>query len=351
MRTESNSPVPGGPSAVGREGRQAATIYDVAKLAGVNASTVSRALSQPGRISAKTDKKVQDAVKALNYRVNPVARALPTGRTKTIGLLVADITNPVFFDIARGAERAAATRDYTLVLAESAESPETELLAAQRLLAVADGVVLATSRLSDDQIRQLSQSKPVVVINREVADVPSVMADIETGISQAVRHLFMLAHKSVAYVAGPERSWMSRRRWEIINDRCNWSNISAVPIGGSAPTVEGGRKAAMKVLESGATAVIAYNDLVAIGLMQEMVGGGKDVPDDISIIGFDNIFGSDFTTPPLTTISSPLAEMGASAIELVLRAVGATEGAGDIGDLATELLIRGSTGKVRIPPR
>ena len=112
-----------------RDGKSNATIYDIAKVAGVNPSTVSRALSKPGRVSAKTQKLIEDAAAELNYQVNPFARALPTGRTNTFGLIVADITNPTFFDIIRGAQTTATVRDYTLVLAESAESGVTELTA------------------------------------------------------------------------------------------------------------------------------------------------------------------------------------------------------------------------------
>ena len=145
-----------------------ATIYDIAKLAGVNPSTVSRALSKPGRVSAKTQKIIEDAAAELNYQVNPFARALPTGRTQTIGLIVADITNPTFFDIIRGAETTGSARDYTLVLAESAESPETEVTAARRLLSTVDGLILASPRMDDDHIRDLAADKPVAVINREI---------------------------------------------------------------------------------------------------------------------------------------------------------------------------------------
>lgn len=331
-----------------RAGKSSATIYDIAKLAGVNPSTVSRALSKPGRISAKTEKKIQDAARQLNYRANPFARALPTGRTSTIGLIVADITNPVFFDIVRGAEGAAAERDYTLLLAESAESAETEVLIAQRMLASVDGLVLATPRLADGQIQELAAEKPVTVINRIVADVPSVVADLDRGIGEAVRHLAQLGHRQLVFIAGPERSWMSRSRWASIQERCEWSNIAVTRIPGESPTVDGGRRAAAQVRASGATAVIAYNDLMAIGLMQELIGAGLAVPDDISILGFDNIFGADFTTPPLSTIRSPLREEGRSAVRRILDELGDVPGgdqAGEPVELATELVVRGSTGK------
>ena len=155
---------------------------------------MSRALSKPGRVSAKTQKLIEDAAAELNYQVNPFARALPTGRTSTFGLIVADITNPTFFDIIRGAETTATARDYTLVLAESAESAATELTAARRMMATVDGLILASPRMDDDNIRALARDKPVVVINREVDGVPCVVPDVNKGISEAVRSLAANGH-------------------------------------------------------------------------------------------------------------------------------------------------------------
>ncbi|WP_240629588.1 LacI family DNA-binding transcriptional regulator [Specibacter cremeus] len=334
------------PVAKARGGRTAPTIYDIAALAGVNPSTVSRALSKPGRVSATTQKKVEDAAAQLHYQVNVFARALPTGRTNTIGLIVSDITNPAFFEVIRGAEAAAAERDYTLVLAESAESAEGELTAAQRMLATVDGIVLASPRLSDEQIRALAAQKPAAVINRRVEGVDSLVADTDAGVTDAVRHLASLGHTSLAYVAGPERSWMSARRWESIKARCDWSGMSATVVASGVPTLDGGRRAAAAVRASVATAVFCYNDLMAIGLMRELQGAGVRIPSDLSILGFDNIFGSDFTTPPLSTIKSPLRESGVAAVQRILEELDQPRTAFESPSLVTELVLRGSTGPV-----
>jgi DNA-binding LacI/PurR family transcriptional regulator len=329
-----------------RSERLAPTIYDIARVAGVNPSTVSRALGKPGRISAKTEERIRDAAAKLNYQVNPMARALPTGRTNTIALIVADITNPMFFDVVRGVERAAVDKDFTLLLSESAESADNELRAAARLMRVADGIMLVTSRLDDEAIVRLAEQKPVVVVNREVAGVPGVVADVDYGIAEVIRHLVSLGHRSIAYIAGPTRSWMSERRWKSIEQRCEWSNVSAIRIEAGVPTVDGGRAAATDVLASGVTAAIAYNDLMAIGLMQEVIEAGLSIPTDLSIVGFDNIFGSDFTTPPLTTIMSPLRDAGALAFAQLLNELDgkASFDVPSSDSLVTRLIIRGSTG-------
>ncbi|NVM94102.1 substrate-binding domain-containing protein [Arthrobacter wenxiniae] len=323
------------------------TIYDIAVLAGVNPSTVSRALSKPGRVSAKTAQKIMEAAEELNYQVNVFARALPTGRTQTIGLIVSDITNPAYFEVIRGAETAASAHGYTLMLAESAESADLEMTAARRMLATVDGLILASPRLSDEEIGRLSSTKPVVVINRSVAGVTSMVADIEAGVTDAVRHLAAMGHAAISYVPGPERSWMSQRRWESIKARCDWHGIEATMEAGQQPTVDGGRRAAAAVRAGRATAVFCYNDLMAIGLMRELQAAGLAIPEDLSILGFDNIFGSDFTTPPLSTIKSPLHALGASALESLLAAGDRAAQLQDDPALPTELVLRGSTGQAR----
>ena len=199
-----------------RVNEKAATIYDIAKLAGVNPSTVSRALTTPGRINATTEAKVREAAKQLNYRVNPFARALPTGKTKTIALMVADITNPVFFKLVRGAELAASEVGYTLVIAESQESSLVESATLERILPSVDGVILGTTRLNDDEISALNQQKPVVLVNRKVDGVSDVVPDNTPGIAEAVKHLADLGHKRLAFVAGPAASWINTDRWNLL---------------------------------------------------------------------------------------------------------------------------------------
>jgi LacI family transcriptional regulator, repressor for deo operon, udp, cdd, tsx, nupC, and nupG len=326
-------------------GKVTATIYDIARLAGVNPSTVSRALNKPGRVSTQTRKLVEAAAVELNYQVNPMARALLTGRTSTLGLIVADITNPTFFNVIRGAESTTVSRHYTLILAESSESAATELTAARRMMPTVDGLILASPRMGDEDIRTLAREKPVVVINSEVEGVSCVTPDVEKGISQAIRSLAANGHKTLAFIAGPPQSWMSARRWEGVKAACEWSGIESLCFESNEPTVEGGRLLARDIRGSGATAVMAYNDLLAIGLMQELQAAGVSVPDRLSIVGFDDIFGADFTTPPLTTIRSPLRECGALAAERLLDLLNGVPEASGTLRAETELIIRGSSGR------
>jgi LacI family transcriptional regulator len=326
----------------------AATIYDIAKLSGFNPSTVSRALTTPGRINAKTEAKIKAAAAELNYQVNPFARALPTGRTKMLALIIADITNPVFFNVVRGAESAAATEGYTLVIAESQESSANEAEALKRIMPTVDGVLLVTTRLRDEEIQALNKQKPVVLINRKVDGVPDVVPSNEAGIVDAVKHLASQGHKHIAFLSGPRASWMNTERWNHLMTSAVKSGMTIVEIGPNEPTLEAGRLSLDRILASGVTAVVTYNDVMGIGLLREATSRGLAVPGDLSIIGFDNIFGSDFTSPPLTTVRLDLEQTGNDAITALLRMIDDENiTAADIPAPTHEasLLVRGSTGE------
>lgn len=327
------------------------TIYDVAELAGVNPSTVSRALSTPGRIGAKTEAKIRAAARELDFHVNPMARALQTGRTNTIGLLVADITNPMFFNVARGAERAAFEHGYTLVIAESQESGPREVEAADRIIRSIDGLILVSTRLSDDEIRSLSSRTPTVVLNRRVDDVDTLIPDVEIGIDQAIAHLAGLGHRSIAYLPGPPQSWMSQAREQAVLRSAERRGLEVVAFGPEEPTREQGAAALPRVLASGATAAMTYNDLMAIGLLGAAAEAHYRVPRDLSVVGFDDIFGADFTSPTLTTVRTPLAQMGELAVRRILHRLERIDSQAEPGRfeqerLDTELIIRRSTGRI-----
>jgi LacI family transcriptional regulator len=323
----------------------AATIYDIAELAGVNPSTVSRALGKPGRISATTAERVHAAAAELEFRINPAARALQTGKTGMLGLVVADITNPVVFDVVRGAEHEAAAAGYTLVIAESQESSENEAEVIERLLPSVDGLILATTRLPPATIQDIASRKSVVMINNAVENVPSLVADVEAGVHEVVEHLASLGHSSLLFLAGPPTSWISARRWEAIFAAAEQRGLAIVEVGPNAPTIGGGRAAIRRVLASRATAVIAYNDLMAIGLMQALAAEGVGVPDRVSVVGFDDIFGSELIVPALTTVRTDLEAAGRQAVSMTLEAPAAPSPP-SATLLPTRLVVRGSTGPV-----
>ncbi|PSL38703.1 LacI family transcriptional regulator [Labedella gwakjiensis] len=321
----------------------APTIYDIAEKAGVAASTVSRALNKPGRINSETERRIRAAADELGYRLNPMARSLQSGLTGNFALVMSDMTNPVYFDLVRGAERVTAEAGCTLLFADSQENVDVELDAAQRLLRVADGLMLVGSRLSDEQIVALAELKPVVTVNRLVADLPAATAEVEVGVHEAVRHLAELGHRDIAYLTGPSASWMNGRRHEVLVADALSRGMTVRAIESDSPTIDGGRAAVPRVAASGVTAVVAFNDLLAFGLLQGARDAGIDVPGTLSVIGFDDIFGADLLTPPLTTVRSHMRSLGEAAVVALQRAIAGEPGA-DSDRPATKLIVRGSTG-------
>jgi LacI family repressor for deo operon, udp, cdd, tsx, nupC, and nupG len=323
---------------------RAVTIYDVARAAGVAPSTVSRAFSRPGRVNAATAERIRQVAEELGYRANPLARALSTARSHMIALVVSDVANPFYSEIIRGAQAEAAQAGYTLVLADAQESDRVERAALERALPSVDGVVLGGSRMSDSAIRMIAKQKPVVVLNRVVVDVPCVVPDNATGVRHAVEHLLRLGHDSLTYVAGPEASWADGMRWRSLQDTAADLQLRVRRIGPFSPDVAGGVRAAEELAAAPATAVIAYNDQVAIGLIRGLGARGVPVPRDVSVVGFDNIGPSELITPGLTTVASPLRLEGATATRHLLAMIeGAQSRTGGPMVLPVRLVERGST--------
>lgn len=320
------------------------TIYDVAKAAGVAASTVSRTFSRPGRVSLETAERIRAAAAELGYRVNPMARALSTTRTQMIALVISDVANPFYVPIIRGAEEAASVAGYTMVLADTQESDQRERIALERVIPSVDGIVLASSRMSDSAIRMTAKQIPMVVLNRPIADVPSVVTDNARGARRALEHLGELGHELVTYVAGPEASWADGMRWRALLEASHELDLRVRKVGPFAPTVQGGVDATEALFASPTSAVLAYNDQLAIGVMRGLQARGVTVPGDVSVVGFDNILFADLVTPGLTTVAAPLPAMGATAVQNLLAYIGgAHTGSQEPIVLPTRLVVRDST--------
>jgi LacI family transcriptional regulator len=321
------------------------TIYDVAREAGVAPSTVSRAYSRPGRVHAATAERVREVADRLGYRANPLARALSTARTHLLALVVSDVANPFYAEIVRGAQAAAARAGCTVLLVDAQESDRTERAAVERALPVVDGVVLAGSRLSDAAIRVLAGQKPVVVLNRAVAGVPCVVLDTAAGVRAAAGHLLALGHDAVTYVAGPEASWADGVRWRALREVGAELGLRVQRVGPFAPDVDGGERAAGELRTRPASAVLAYNDQLAIGVVRGLARSGVRVPRDVSVVGFDNIPAAALVTPGLTTVAAPLHAQGEAAARAVLAAVaGTAPEPGPPAVLPVRLVVRASTG-------
>lgn len=302
-------------------GRRGPTIHDVALRCGVAASTVSRAFTHPARVNAATRERILATAAEMGYRPSPIARALPSGRTTTLALLVPDITNPFFFGIIRAAERQAAAAGYTLVLADTNESADAEAASVANLTRAVDGFVLTSSRLPAAALREAREQVPLVVVNRNVPGIPSVVIEATDGMRQVAEHLASLGHRHIVYVAGPRTSWSDGRRWKALQTTARRLGLAVSRVGPFAPTLEAGAPAADAALLEDATAIITFNDLLAIGVLRRLAARGIPVPDRISVVGCDDSFGSDFCHPPLTTLAAPVEDAGRAAVDLLLAAL------------------------------
>jgi DNA-binding LacI/PurR family transcriptional regulator len=325
-----------------------ATIDDVARAAGVAPSTVSRAFSRPGRVSFETSERIHRIAAELGYRTSSLARALPTGPTSMIALAISDITNPFYNEIIRGAQVAASEAGYTILLADTQESGANERKALERAAATVEGIVLASTRMSDSAIRMTAKQRPVIVLNRAVSDVPCVITDNPRGTRRAVEHLAELGHRRITYLAGPEASWADGTRWRSVRESAMELELHVRRVGPVPPTVAGGARAAAEFADNPTSAVIAYNDLVAIGAIRALTAMGARIPQDVSVVGFDNIFAAELVTPPLTTVAAPLGAMGRTAVSNLLAIVrGARPRAQAPVSLPCRLIVRQSTAQRR----
>lgn len=329
----------------------APTIHQVAERCGVSISTVSRALAHPERVNAVTRSTVLSAAAELGYQPSPQARALLTGRSWTIVLMVPDITNPFFFDLIRGAQHRAAAAGYTQVLVDTEESADLESAHLATSVKSADGVVLAASRLPNEALAAAAGRLPLVLINRTVPRVASVSIDTPKGFAQALAHLVGLGHRRLVYVAGPRSSVSNARRWRALSDAARRHAVSITRVGPFPPTREAGAAAADAAVTAGATGVLAFNDLLALGILRRLADRGIGVPGQMSLVGCDDIFGADFCEPSLTTIRAPIEAAGRRATELLLEQLGPTRVPAPRGDLLTaSLTVRGSTGPAPAAP-
>jgi LacI family transcriptional regulator len=321
-----------------------ASIYDVAAAAGVSVSTVSRTMTKPDRVSFRTAEHVRKIAEQLGYRAEPTERVIDDAGTRLLAMVVADITNPVFFGMIRGAERTAAHAGYTLVLLETQESERAERTHLERVRPTVDGLILTSSRMSDSSIRALAKTAPLVVLNRIVAQVPSVAGDNVRGAKRAVEHLAERGHTTLSYLSGPEASWADAMRWRGVLEACHELGLKARRLGPFPPTITGGAVAGEVWAATPTTAVIAYNDLLAIGFLRAATATGRSIPGDVSVIGFDNIRDGQLIQPALTTISIPLPSLGSAAVNHLLKTRTLLTGRTTSVVLPARLVLRGTTG-------
>jgi len=305
------------------------TSKDVAELAGVHPSTVSRVIHNDPRISSKTKEKVFLIIKKIGYKPNAVARGLKTKRTNTLGILIPDITNPFFAEIARGVEDAASKNGFNVVLCNTddrlrKERTYLEILREKRV----DGLILGTAHIKDRSILELEKEKfPYILISRntESLDKNCIIIDDIAGGIMAAEYLIKLGHQRIAHITGPlrTRSALDRLKGYQIALAKFGINYQEELLKEGDFRIEGGYRAMKRLLKlkDPPSAIFAANDLLALGAMQVIQKEGYNIPEDFSIIGFNDIALSSFVYPPLTTIRQPMLEMGRLAVKILLKII------------------------------
>lgn len=333
------------------------TIDDVARLAEVHKATVSRALNAQTRnqVNADTLKRVKKAARQLGYVPNAMARGLRTSKSMTIGVIIPDLMNPIFPPIIRGIEHVLQAQGYTVLIANTDSHDDVEISAFESLLQRrVDGFILATGRLDDQPVVEEAAAAdvPVVLVNRGsgFGGYPLVGGDNARGIDLAINHLLELGHRHIMHAAGPPNFSTTRTRAEAFEAAATRAAIDHDTIFAAALTAEAGFDVADQLLaRSGGrpTALVAGNDLVALGLIRRLRAAGLHCPEDVSVVGFNDMpFAEDFW-PPLTTVHMPLREIGAEAARLLMRGIESGEQDGSTLTLPVSLVVRGSTAPAR----
>jgi LacI family transcriptional regulator len=329
----------------------------VARRAGVNPATASRALNPalPGRISAPTERKIREAARELGYRPDPVARSLRTRRSGFVGVVVPDLTNPVLPPIVRAIESELWTAGIACLLADTDNDVEREAVLVDELLARrCEGLIVASATRTSAAVGGLAGGDvPTVLVTRDIDahSLPLVAGDDATGVEAAVAHLAELGHRRVAHVTGPldlSTTATRLRAFEAASERLG-IDASGLVVHGAAFTTAAGRAAAERLLGSDAsfTAIVAGNDLIALGCLQVLSAAGLACPDDVSVVGHNDTPMVAGLQPPLTTVAIPRTEIGTEAARLLLRRLEGGEAETDQVLLPTKLIVRGSTAPMR----
>ena len=328
-------------------------IKDVAREAGVSTATVSHVINNTKYVTDVTRERVLRAIKSCNYYANAHARTLASGRSNIIGLLVSDISNPFFPELVKSIEDAAFECGYNVILVNTNYDAKRAADYVRRLIELnVAGVALMTTELDSNLIDELAR-REVPVVFHNVGTTGERMSDVRvdyaSGIEEAVKHLVTLGHQRIAHIAGPRRFRSAGIRRQAFLDSVA-RNLPGAP----TPAIyegdfkfDGGRRAASEILADRErhTAVLAANDLMALGAMHEFRSSGLSIPRDISLVGFDDITFAALSNPPLTTVCSPRVVIGRKAIEALMATIKHSAPSGEQVQVRTYLVIRGTTAR------
>lgn len=324
------------------------TIGDVAEAAGVSKQTVSRAINDKGEISPATKAKVMEVVAALGYRPNRLAQAMNSQRTRMIGLLIPDITNVFFPEVARGAQDAAMAHDYTILMVNTDENARQELRMLELMASQSvDGIISFTHNLTDQRLMQFADGyRPIVMINREVThpNISSLMVDNGMGAELAVAHLIEQGHRHIAMLTNATFAPGHVRRVQGYLRALSRHQLPDY-IHSTQATREGGYAGVEVLLRDfpDVTAIFCYNDMMAIGALKACHDHGKLVPQEMAIVGFDNIHLAASYVPPLSSIHVDKYEIGKLAFERTLQLIESEDSVLPSIELKPSLVVRDSS--------
>lgn len=330
-------------------------IQEVARRAGVSTATVSRTINNPSMVNAKTAKRVRKAVEELRYYPNSQARSLVSGRSRIVGLIVSDITNPFFPELIKGFEDLAIHNGYEILVSSTNYDSARMALCVRRMLErKVEGVAIMTSEMDKHLVEQLAR-RDVPMVFLDVAPpgdrISNVVVDYAMGINEAMDHLLSIGHRRIGFISGPPALKSARIRRSAFVRSLHRYGIDEQEglVGEGDHTVDGGLRAMERMIESDCvpTAILASNDLTAIGMMRAARRTGLCVPRDISIVGFDDIRLAEFTEPPLTTVRLSRQELAENAFHALLSDLRRQPKTKPDGKVETHLVIRESTCQAR----
>ncbi|GAA2431499.1 LacI family DNA-binding transcriptional regulator [Actinomadura vinacea] len=299
-------------------------LADVARAAGVSTSTASRALSRPEMVAPKTREHVARVAAAMGFQLNATARALTTGRTGLVGVIVPTLANPFFPPIVTGVQQPLTEAGGNVLLGVSDHSEDRERDLVTQLESRVDGLVLVAPVSGDAALRAAAERLPVVTVDRAVPGLPAVLVDIPSGVRQLMAHLLDLGHRRIAYLGGPPGSWMDRQREKAALKAAADAGARLTVLDPVPPQIDAGLAAAEHLLrhEAEVTAVLAYSSYVLLGLLMGLPGAGLRVPEDISLAASDDLTVIGMTRPGGTALQVPLEEAGRTACRLVQESSG-----------------------------
>ncbi|MEY8657365.1 LacI family DNA-binding transcriptional regulator [Brachybacterium paraconglomeratum] len=317
------------------------TLRDVAEQAGVSVATVSRALSRPEMVSDEARDRIQEISLQLGYRSSREAREIAPGSAGTLGVIVPDLLNPFYPALLKGAQARAREHGLHLLLADAEEAPDGELPLVQTLAPQVDGILLCSSRMSESDLEAASGLTRLCLVNRRHRDLSAVSFDALSGVRAAVRHLVALGHRRIGYVGGPRASRSESERRTALEQVGAELEVEIVDVGHFPPSIPGGVSAAEPLLLRELSAALAYNDVLALGLISGLRALGFSVPEDVSVVGWDDIEYAAVSSPALSTVRVPRHRIGALGIDALV----APDGAVTEQRLETRFVPRDSTAR------